>query len=577
MSSTIEQIKARLSVVEVVSSYFKLERAGANYRARCPFHQEKTPSFFVSPSRGRYHCFGCNRGGDLIAFVEEIENLDFVGALKLLAERAGVPYSQPNPALASLKDRLYLLHEAAAGYYSEQLKANPAALNYLTERGLTAAAIKSFRLGFSPPGWRNLGPALGRQGFKESELIQGGLLVAAGQSASANGGRRIYDRFRSRIMFPLTDTVGRVVGFSGRIFSPSIRHGELGAGETPAKYLNSSETPLYDKSKILYLYDKARLPMRTANRCILVEGQIDAILSHQAGLAETVAVSGTALTTDHLSLIKRLTDNLIMAFDADLAGVNAGRRAIGLALTAGLEVKIAILPAERDPADLICENPAAWRQAVGDAVHVIDFLLTVLERSALERRAFAHAVEREVYPFITRLANPLDQAFFIDQIATRLGLPEAVIRDGVGKVRFDQNEEKNGAGQPIRGSPRPTARRARLEEIIFGLVIWQASENLKQLVSERLGQERFAAICQVLTPRRAELALAAELAYSQSERLESELDDLLNYWQEETWREELATLLAKVKQLNGSPAATIQPYLIKCQELSEKINDLKKS
>ncbi len=571
MSSTIEQIKARLSVVEVVGSYFKLERAGANYRARCPFHQEKTPSFFVSPSRGTYHCFGCNRGGDLISFVEEIENLDFVGALKLLAERAGVPYRQPDPALASLKDRLYLLHEAAACYYSEQLKANSAALSYLAERSLTAAAIKSFRLGWAPPSWQNLGPVLSRQGFKESELIQGGLLVAAGQSAD----RRTYDRFRCRIMFPLMDTVGRVIGFSGRIFSPST---SLGVGDPPAKYLNSPDTPLYDKSKILYLYDQARLPMRTANRCILVEGQIDAILSHQAGLAETVAVSGTALSSDHLLLIKRLTNNLIMAFDADLAGVNAGKRAIVLALAAGLEVKIAILPAERDPADLICENPAAWRQAVGDAVHVIDFLLAILERSGLERRAFAHAVEREVYPFIARLANPLDQAFFVDQIATRLGLPEAVIREGVGKVRFDQNEETvDAGGQPPRGSPRPATRRARLEEIIFGLVIWQASENLKQSVRARLGPERLAAIWQVLTPRRAELALAAELAYSQSERLESELDDLLSYWQAETWREELATLLAKVKQLNGSPAAALQPYLIQCQALSEKINGLRQS
>ncbi len=396
-------------------------------------------------------------------------------------------------------------------------------------------------------------------------------MVAAGQSAD----RRTYDRFRCRIMFPLMDTVGRVIGFSGRIFSPST---SLGVGDPPAKYLNSPDTPLYDKSKILYLYDQARLPMRTANRCILVEGQIDAILSHQAGLAETVAVSGTALSSDHLLLIKRLTNNLIMAFDADLAGVNAGKRAIVLALAAGLEVKIAILPAERDPADLICENPAAWRQAVGDAVHVIDFLLAILERSGLERRAFAHAVEREVYPFIARLANPLDQAFFVDQIATRLGLPEAVIREGVGKVRIDQNEETvDAGGQPPRGSPRPATRRARLEEIIFGLVIWQASENLKQSVRARLGPERLAAIWQVLTPRRAELALAAELAYSQSERLESELDDLLSYWQAETWREELATLLAKVKQLNGSPAAALQPYLIQCQALSEKINGLRQS
>lgn len=572
MSSTLEQIKARVAIVEVVGGYLKLERAGANYRARCPFHQEKTPSFFVSPSRGRYHCFGCNRGGDLISFVEEIENLDFVGALKLLAERAGVPYRQPDPAVAGLKDRLYVLHEAATGYYVDQLKSNPAALSYLAGRGLTEATIKSFRFGWAPSGWRHLGPTLTGLGFQETEMISAGLLVSLVSPSGDGSGKPPYDRFRSRIMFPLFDTVGRVIAFSGRIFGPPAGDNDK---QSP-KYLNSPNTLLYDKSKILYLYDSARLAMRTANRCILVEGQVDAVLSHQTGLAETVAVSGTALTAEHLSLIKRLTNNLIMAFDSDLAGINAGKRAIGLALAAGLEVKIAMLPAERDPADLICENPAAWRQAVDGAVHVIDFLFTILERQHQDRRSLAHAIEQEVYPFIARLANPLDQALFVNQIATRLGLTEAVIRDGVGRVKFDQDEDQDNVGQPVSVQPRPVTRRTRLEEVIFGLVMWQASEKFKQSVSARLGQERLAEIWQALTPRRVELALAAELAYSQSERLEPELDELLNYWQEETWREELAALLAKVKQLNGSPPAVLQPYLIKCQELSEKINGLKK-
>ncbi|MEK7209219.1 MAG: CHC2 zinc finger domain-containing protein, partial [Patescibacteria group bacterium] len=205
MTSTVEQVKSRLAITEVIGGYLKLERAGANWRARCPFHQEKTPSFFVSPARGTWHCFGCNRGGDLISFVQEIENLDFVGTLKLLAERAGVEFQVPNRALASLKDRLYLLHEAATRYYTEQLLKQPTVLDYLIARGLTTETIKSFRLGFAPAGWRNLGPVLNRQGFKETELITAGLLIAPTDTS-----RGPYDRFRQRIMFPLFDSVGRI-------------------------------------------------------------------------------------------------------------------------------------------------------------------------------------------------------------------------------------------------------------------------------------------------------------------------------------------------------------------------------
>lgn len=563
MTSTVEQVKSRLAITEVIGGYLKLERAGANWRARCPFHQEKTPSFFVSPARGTWHCFGCNRGGDLISFVQEIENLDFVGTLKLLAERAGVEFQVPNRALASLKDRLYLLHEAATRYYTEQLLKQPTVLDYLIARGLTTETIKSFRLGFAPAGWRNLGPVLNRQGFKETELITAGLLIAPTDTS-----RGPYDRFRQRIMFPLFDSVGRIVGFSGRIF---------GGDDKQAKYLNSPDTALYDKSKLLYLYDRARLALRTADRCILVEGQVDALLSHQAGLTETVAVSGTALSQDHLILIKRLTNNLIMAFDADLAGIKAGQRAIELALASGFEVKIAVLPNDCDPADLIRNDPNQWRHAVAEAVHIIDFMLTVLKRQqpnqdGAGRRALAHAIEREVYPFIARLANPLDQAFFINQIAVQFGLPDQVIKEGVEKVKI--NPPVNGPIQPFAPVPAARSRRERLEETVFGLTVWRAS--LAPVARARIGSEKFDQLTATLAPRRDELTLAAEVAYGQADQLAGELDDLLDYWQAEIWREELAVLLAKLKQLQNAPPAAVTPLLKRCQELSEKINNLKK-
>lgn len=566
MTSTVEQVKARLGIADVVSGYLKLERAGANFRARCPFHQEKTPSFFVSPGRGTFHCFGCNRGGDLIAFVQEIENLDFVGTLKLLAERAGIEYQIPNRELTSLKDRLYLVHEAATHYYTEQLALQPAVLTYLAKRGLTPESIKSFRLGWAPTGWRSVGPALAKQDFKESELLAAGLLIASRQGGAGYGA---YDRFRSRIMFPLFDTVGRIVGFSGRIFGVD--------DEKQAKYLNSPDTPLYDKSKLLYLYDRARMAIRTADRCILVEGQVDALLSHEVGVAETVAVSGTALSQDHLTLIKRLTNNLIMAFDADLAGVNAGKRAIELALGLGFEVKIAVLPPDRDPADLIQTDPESWRQAVNQAVHIIDFLLAILTRRELEKRSLAHAIEREVYPFIARLANPLDQAFFVNQIAILLGLGEKVIMDGIGQVKLKIKEIEPAAvtkSETRAPSRWPSGRRERFEETILGLVFWRG--ELEPAVIERLGEVKFQTLKTTLNSRRDELALTAETAYARSNHLLIELNDLLNYWQEEIWREELAELMIKIKQQSGAPPAVLTPLLTRCQELFEKINQIPK-
>ncbi|MEK7585068.1 MAG: DNA primase [Patescibacteria group bacterium] len=567
MSSTVEQIKARLSIVDVVGNYLKLEKAGANYRTRCPFHQEKSPSFFVSPSRNSYHCFGCNRGGDLISFVEEIENLDFLGALKLLADRAGVPYQTPDPKLASLKDRLYAVLEAATRYYASALAKNEPALAYLKSRGLTDETIKNFRLGWAPDSWRQLGPELLRQGFKTGELVQAGLLV----SPPAGTGKSPYDRFRSRIMFPIADSVGRIVGFSGRIFGQT--------DEETAKYVNSPETPLYDKSSVLYLYDRARGALRLNDRAILVEGQVDAVLSHQAGFGETVAVSGTALTRDHLLLLKRLTNNLIIALDADLAGVNASKKAIELALGLGLEVKIALLPSGQDPAEVIGRDPEEWRRALAAATHVIDFLLRTLKQKFAEPRPLAHAIEREVYPFIARLASPLDQAFFINQIANLLGLEETVIREGVKKVSNESNQSdrpNSPSAATVEPPPAPPNRRERLAEIILGITFWSSDPELKKMVEGRLGEELLAEFELKYAPRRAALGLAAEVAYQASTKLIAELSELLDYWQEENWREELNQLLLKVRQLGTAPPETIGPLLTRCQELSEKINNLKK-
>lgn len=370
-------------------------------------------------------------------------------------------------------------------------------------------------------------------------------------------------------MFPLMDNTGRAIGFSARIFGSED-------SAPVAKYINSPETPLYNKSRTLYLYHRARLPFRTVDRCILVEGQVDALLSQQSGFLETVAVSGTALTKDHLEMIKRLTGNLIMAFDADLAGIRAGRRAIELALDQGLEVKIALLPTNRDPADLIRENPERWRQAIDQAVHVVDFLLTTLKREWSEPRRLAHAVEREVYPFLIRLLNPIDQAFFINKISVQLNLPENVIREGVARLKT-QSQPTINSNPPPTELPNekisPLVRRERLEEVIFGLLFWQNRPAWENLVRARLTAALYAVKFEDLSKRRMELALTAELAYGQSDKLDLDLAELLDYWQEESWREELTALLARSR--SALPEEAIN-YANQCQVLLGKINSLKK-
>ena len=425
-SNAVEQIKAKLNIVDLVGSYLKLEKAGINWKARCPFHQERTPSFFVSPARQSYHCFGCQKGGDLISFVEEIEGLDFLGALKILAERSGFKLERDNFQRDPTLDRIYQVLAAAARYYEAQLTRAGAVLAYLAERGLTEETIKQFALGWAPPEWRGLFGHLREQGWTPEDLERAGLAirVTARTGEQREGGW--YDRFRGRIIFPLFDSAGRVVGFSGRVF------GE--APENVGKYVNSPETAVYHKSKLLYGLHRAKLPIRQNDAAVLVEGQLDLILSHQSGVGQAVAVSGTALTEEHLLALSRLTKNLIFAFDSDGAGWRAAARAIEMALALGLEVRVALLPTGEDPASVCRREPAVWQKAVGEAKHVIDFLLAVVSARESDRRRRAHAIKAEVYPYVARLTERIDQAHFIGKISALTGLPEEVIRADLNAI-----------------------------------------------------------------------------------------------------------------------------------------------
>ncbi|MEK7610585.1 MAG: DNA primase [Patescibacteria group bacterium] len=558
MAQEVEQIKSRLGIVEVVSSYLKLEKAGINLRACCPFHNEKTPSFFVSPARQTYHCFGCQRGGDIFSFVQEIEGLDFVGTLKLLAERTGVVLATTNTRDRGEKERLLELLSAATDFYVSGLRDAPR--DYLLQRGLRDETITSWHLGWAPDGWRHLYQFLKQKNFSDTEMERAGLVVKSVRSSDRDAA--VYDRFRSRLMFPIADSSGRVVGFSGRIFGDETKN------QVGGKYINTPETLLYNKSRLLYGYDQAKTAIRTAGEAILVEGQMDLLMSHQVGQANTVATSGTALTAEHLTLIKRLAPRVIMAFDGDLAGIRASQRAISLALTAGLEVKIALLPIDTDPADLIKQNSAAWAGAVKNSLPVIDFLLQTIATRTTDHRERSHLVQQEVYSYILSLPNQLDQAHYVNQVSEITGLESAVIRADLLRAKF------------IPPQTTPVIPRAevvpnkleRLEESLLGLLFWKPELN-DEPVRQILGSARFAARVEALTPRRETLIFMAEATWANVIHPETVMAELLERLAKELLRSELAETLAQLRMAEKSgDQAAMDEYLKKCQSISEQLH-----
>lgn len=460
MSDTVQQIKDRLSIQDVVGGYVKLERAGSSLRARCPFHSERTPSFHVSPDRGTYHCFGCGVGGDIFSFVEQIEGVDFKGALKILAERAGVPLVYTRSEKKEGVDRLFELMEVATVFYTSKLSEE--AEKYLKERGLTESTITAFRVGLAGNGWDDCITFLKNKKFSDKEILDAGI--------AKQGDRGLLDKFRNRIMFPIADSAGRIVGFSGRIF---------GADASPdaPKYLNSPETLLFRKSHILYGFDKAKQSIRKLNCAVLVEGQMDLLASHQAGWGNTVAVSGTAFTPEHSALIKRMTENLVLALDADEAGIKAAGRAARVALQGGLNVKVARLPSGQDPAELIRAEggPDAWKRAIKDAKDIITFLLDVLEERMPQQDRFRRAVETVVLPFVSDAASPIAREQYVREIAERLKVSESAVSETLRTVTSDTprvSQEK-----PAERIPGVSSR----AEQALGLLLWLESQKKPEM------------------------------------------------------------------------------------------------
>ncbi len=462
MSSPVEDIKSRIDIVELIQSYTRLHKAGINYKANCPFHTEKTPSFFVSPARQIWHCFGCGKGGDQFKFVMEIEGHDFPEALRMLAQRAGVVLKREDPAIRSERNRLYDLCEEATKTFERNLSLTPAARAYLKKRGVAEATLQEFRIGFAPQSWDFLLKALSQKGFKKEEMEKAGLVIKSEDSTSW------YDRFRSRIMFPIADVNGRVIGFSGRIFAlpaeasakEGMKSSSAKATADVAKYVNTPNTLIYDKSQALYGFNKAKQEIRTKNQVVVVEGQMDCVMSHQAGVKNAIAVSGTALTPQQLKVIRRLCDTMVSSFDTDLAGESATKRSLALASEFEFERKVVSIPTGKDPADTILENPKLWQEVVAEAQPVVEFYFKKALREGNSATADGKKkISATLLPFIAELSNEVEKAHWVGELARALNLPEEAIwkelkrgatKSYAGSYRFQERELDQSKKQPTR-------------------------------------------------------------------------------------------------------------------------------
>ncbi len=479
--NTTEIIKSRLNIVDVVGSYIKLDKAGAHFKANCPFHQERSPSFMVNEERNMWHCFGCGKGGDIFAFVMEIEGLQFREALVLLAEKAGVElpqYRQESQGSKDTKERLGQIMELAVRFYEHQLwegTGKSKALPYLYKRGLTDETIRKFRLGYAPDGWRHFMDYAVSKGYTQTELELVGMVIkktsenASSTNYSLPTTHSQYDRFRDRIMFPITDILGRPIGFSARV-AP-------GGDESQAKYINTPESPLYHKSRALYGLSLAKQAMKQAGYTVVVEGNVDVIALSQAGIENVVAVSGTALTSEQLDIMKRYGKEVHLFFDMDGAGQKAARKSTELALEKELNVKLIALTQGKDAADMGAENPEELKRVVMAPVAAPQYFLdTALKAHSIESAEGKRAIVDDFTLILVAIKNPLERSFWIKELAREVGLEERLVTGVVNQAFLDKTRRDGPTMTvPFTSTPQSNfaSRKDRVAEEVLALLLLQ--------------------------------------------------------------------------------------------------------
>ncbi|MBU0759293.1 MAG: DNA primase [Candidatus Omnitrophica bacterium] len=459
----LNEIQDRCDIVEVISSYIPLNPAGRNFKALCPFHHEKTPSFIVSPDKQIYHCFGCNSGGNVFNFVKEHEKIDFIDAVKMLAEKTGVKlpeYRQEKSEDSSLVSTIYTINDIAAGFYGGLLAKSAASTDvrrYIEKRGIEDAVLEKFRIGYADSSWRSLADYLTQRGVKREMTLKAGLVLKGKDNS-------VYDLLRGRLVFPIFDARGRVLGFGARVLDDSL-----------PKYINSPETIVYKKARHLYGLNFAKQHIREKGFAIISEGYLDVIMSHQYGIINTISSLGTALTVEQIRLLRRYTHNVVMVYDADQAGEMAALRGLDLFLEEGMNVKIACLEKGHDPDSFIRKfGPRGFDVIIKKAKNLFEYKLGVLKEKFNTDEPEAKAeIVKEMLGTINRVRNAVIKAEFIKNLSAALSIKEEAVWEELKKL--GNNKSFRRGGQAGLQEVKRTVSISPAEKILVKLMLEDAS------------------------------------------------------------------------------------------------------
>ncbi|HEY4499878.1 MAG TPA: DNA primase [Candidatus Paceibacterota bacterium] len=566
MSDTAQLVKDKLDIVDFLKQYLKVTPAGKNFKALCPFHKEKTPSFMISTERQAWHCFGCSKGGDIIKFLMEYENLEFYDALKVLAEKAGVDIRVSGNRDFKNHDTLYVLLDAAKNFFKQELEKSPEIKEYALNRGLKPETIQEFEVGFAPAGSDSLQRHLLKLGARVTDLEKVGLVLKTDRGT-------YWDRFRNRLMFPIYNHFGKVVGFTGRVL-PGQENTAMG------KYVNSPETPIFQKSKLLYGFHKTKNAIRETGTVVLVEGQMDFLMAWQDGITNVVATSGTALTKDHLIVLRRLTENLVVSFDGDDAGIAAAERAVDLAGTLDFNAKVTLLSGAKDPAEIAQKEPGKLRELIQQALPAMQYYfykyLQALKGASIgEKKKGIRAVLGK----IVLLESAVEKSYWLKELSGMTDIDEQALFEEMNVLKTSAQNTRD-AVQEIT-LPEKLSRRDMISQRILELT--DHAPHLRELLAGY--QEFLSPVYKNMLEQSSDFNEAAtatslrasfKLGYLDPEKIDSEFQDLLKQLKFEHLKEKRKQikLVADRAEADGD----MNTYEVKTKEfqaVSEELQNLK--